>query len=147
GVVRRLGDKGAKEVAKRDRQVSAIAVSPDGTRAEMGWDDGSFVVWELALDREVESSRGSPPVALAFSADGRWIAQARADRRVALIDANTGKEAVAVEVKSVAASLAFSEDKLAVGLERGGVLLEVPGLREIGSLSGPNEPVRRLSFS
>jgi WD40 repeat protein len=106
-----------------------------------------MVVWELSLDREVESGRGSPTVALAFSPDGRWIAQGRADRHVALIDANTGKEQLAVEVKAVPASLAFAEDKLAVGLERGAVLLEVPGLREIGPLAGPNEPVRTLSFS
>jgi WD40 repeat protein len=147
GVVRVVGES-ARELARRDRPVSALAISLDGTRAAIGWEDGSLLIWELSRGVEVASSRASPTKVLAFSADGRFIAQARADRHVALIDAATGKEEAAIELKAVASSLAFAgAGMLAVGLDRGGVLLDVPAMKEAGTLGGPNEPLRTLSFS
>ena len=50
-------------------------------------------------------------------------------------------------MKAPPSALAFGGDSLAVGLERGAVLLEAQSLKEIGALAGPNEPVRTLSFS
>jgi len=149
GVVRLLGEKG-RELARRDgRPVTALAISPDGTRAAFGWDDGTLTIWELALNKEVSTAQGSPTVTLAFSRDGRWVAQGRADRRVALIDPMTGKESANVEVKSVPASVAFAPggDSLAVGLDRGGQILGLPDLMDLGAFSGPNEPSRTLSYS
>ncbi|MBL8954961.1 MAG: PD40 domain-containing protein, partial [Myxococcaceae bacterium] len=149
GVVRLLGEKG-RELARRDgRPVTAVALSPDGTRAAFAWDDGTLTLWELQLNKEVSSGQGAPTAALAFSRDGRFIAQGRADRRVALIDALTGKELDAAEVKTAPVSVAFSPagDLVAVGLDRGGVMLKAPSLDEAGTFSGPNEPSRALSFS
>ncbi len=149
GVVRLLGEKG-RELARRDgRPVMAVAVSPDGTRAALAWDDGTLTIWELALNKEVSTAQGAPTAALAFSRDGRWLAQGRSDRRVALIDAMTGKETAAAEVKTAPVSVTFAPNgsSVAVGLERGGVMLSAPELQEQGAFSGPNEPARTLSYS
>ncbi len=147
GVVRELGEKG-RELARRDgRPVTALAISADGTRGVWAWDEGSWVLWELSLDREVASGRGAVVQALAFSRDDRFIAVARADRHVVLLDAATGKEVADAEVKSAPLSVVFGAQQLAVGLDRGGLVLDVPGLKELGALSGPSEPMRTLSFS
>ncbi|MBK7862842.1 MAG: protein kinase [Archangiaceae bacterium] len=147
GVVRRLGEGGRELQRHEGRAVTSLAIAADGARAAFGWDDGTLTLWQLALNREIVSSRGSPARVLAFSPDGKWLAVGRDDRFVALLEAETGKEVQRLELKAGPSALAFGTQTLAVGLERGGVLLELPSLRELGSFSAGNEPVRSLSFA
>jgi WD40 repeat protein len=135
------------QLAKRERPVTAVAVSKDGALGAFGFDDGSFVLLQLPSGREVASSRGSAPQVIAFSPDGKRLAAGRADKHVAIVDTNTGEERHLYEVDAVPSALAFFGGTLAIGTEHGATLVDLESERELGRLGGPAEPVRSLSFS
>jgi WD40 repeat protein len=146
GVVRLWAEQ-PRELAKRERPVTAVAVSKDGKLGAFGFDDGSFVLQQLPAGREVTSSRGSAPQALAFSPDGKLLAVGRTDKHVAIVDTNTGEERHLYEVDAVPSSLAFFGTTLAIGVEHGATLVDLEAQRELGALGGATEPVRSLSFA
>ncbi len=84
---------------------------------------------------------------LAFSADGKWLAAGRSDKRVSVTETAGGKEIALFELDAVPSALAFSGTTLAVGGEHGATLFDVSTGRERERLGGPTEVVHTLSFS
>jgi WD40 repeat protein len=86
-------------------RADALAFSPDGSLiAATRWDEGDVYVWEAATGREVRRLVGHATpdntrimeTAVAFSADGRWLASGHADRSVRVWELATAKEALRV---------------------------------------------------
>jgi WD40 repeat protein len=148
GVVRVMEDP-PRELVKGDGAVLALAVAPDGEHAAFSFADGTLKLYRLDFGREVESVRGSPAEVLTFSADGRWLAAGRADKRLVVIDTVTAKETGQFELDGVPGALAFSADgqKIAVGLDGAVALWDFAAQREVSRMNGGTERVRSLSFS
>ncbi|MBO0700040.1 MAG: WD40 repeat domain-containing protein, partial [Zavarzinella sp.] len=83
-------------------RADALAFSPDGALvAATRWDRGEVYVWETATGREFRKLTGHAApahtqigeTAVAFSADGRWLATGHGDRTARVWELATGKEA------------------------------------------------------
>ena len=83
-------------------RLDALAFSPDGKRlAGTRWDKGDVWVWDVATGAEDRRLVGHPvpartrilETAVAFSADGRWLATGHHDHTVRVWELATGKEA------------------------------------------------------
>jgi eukaryotic-like serine/threonine-protein kinase len=81
----------AREFRKR---VTAVAISPDGSRALVGSEDATARVWDLASGRPVGRVlwHGGPVLVVAFSPDGKLALAAGMDSRARLWNADTGEE-------------------------------------------------------
>ncbi len=84
--------RSAREFRKR---VKAVAISPDGTRALAGSEDGTAQLWELPSGRPIAPAllHGGAVLAVAFSPDGTLALTAAADGQARLWKADTGEEA------------------------------------------------------
>jgi eukaryotic-like serine/threonine-protein kinase len=91
--------------------VSALAFSPDGRKALLGFQDGSARLWDPATGQHVELSGHTDRVtAVAFSPEGRLALTAGRDRKVILWDVRTGtRHAVLPDPWAIFAA-AFSPD-------------------------------------
>jgi hypothetical protein len=104
--------------------ISAVAISPDGTRGlSAGTQDRDFVLWDLSDPKQVKEARrfrGHRPaqrlftrtvLALAFSPDGKRALSGGEDATVRLWDASTGNELGRFDQHDQAVtSVAFSPD-------------------------------------
>jgi hypothetical protein len=80
------------ELIGHEGPISAGAFSPDGTRLAVVASDG-VAVWDLRTRARVAWGEGLPGgCAVAYSADGRWVATADTDQVVRLRDAANGTE-------------------------------------------------------
>jgi WD40 repeat protein len=73
-------------------RIGDLAISPDGTRAVAGLDDGAVRVFELAKGTELAhhpEARGKI-VGVRWSPDGKWIASAAASGELCVRDASSG---------------------------------------------------------
>lgn len=81
------------DLTGHNRNVEAIAVSPDGQRFASAGGDGTTRLWDLKERRELLAMKTHyPPVVMAsavFSPDGRWLATADWNRQVLLWDLAT----------------------------------------------------------
>jgi WD40 repeat protein len=82
-------------------RVDALAFSPDSSLvAGTRWDAGDVFVWDVATGKEVRKLVGHAKptntrigeTAVAFSADGRWLATGHLDRSARIWELATGKE-------------------------------------------------------
>ncbi len=107
--------KGEEDVALRghDRQVNAVAFSPDGCLLATGGDDKAVRVWNATTGDELLTLRRhtEPVSAVAFSPDGGRLASSSYDSTVRLWDSQTGAEIFALtgHTRGVTA-VAFSPD-------------------------------------
>jgi WD40 repeat protein len=131
------------------QRISKVTFSPDGrTLATVG--DGPVRLWEPDKGRQRDAlavpSRSTH--ALAYSADGRWLATAGGDGGVRLWDAAAGKEVRRVGKPGVAlACVAFAPDnRLAAGGP--GVWVWDPATgKELARFGQENAPPLCLAFS
>jgi WD40 repeat protein len=92
-------------------RVQALATSYQGLLAAWATDDGTVVVWNLALGTEVSRQRDTLVRALAFSADGRALAVGREDHFILVLDAQTGSQKARLgPLDASVTALAFSPD-------------------------------------
>jgi len=128
GLVQVWNFKGNSSATTRTlpRGVTALAMSPDGSKWVAGDAEGRLIV---STTKSVPNAfhQKTEITALAFSPDGRWVASGSLDPTfpLGLMDITTGG---VIKVKArfePVAALAFSPDgkTLAVGMTRGGVAL------------------------
>jgi WD40 repeat protein len=92
-------------------RVVALATSREGALAAWAADDGTLVLWNLALDKEISRVKDTLVRSLGFSHDGRALAVGRDDKHVALLDAQTGKvQRVLDPLDAAVTAVAFSPD-------------------------------------
>jgi WD40 repeat protein len=95
---------------------AAISYSPDGAQLAMGTAIGIEILQTKTGEFGTLYSSDSPILAAQFSPDGRWIAAGRADGRVLVLDAKTGKVDLTLGVHTRPVhGLAFSRPEAAGG--------------------------------
>ncbi|MBK8096917.1 MAG: WD40 repeat domain-containing protein [Planctomycetes bacterium] len=94
-------DQSLATFALHEAGVSAIAVSPDGTRIATGASDGVICLWDAAALLDPKAAAAPSPqrtievhrhavYCVAFAADGRRLASASADKTARVFDVATG---------------------------------------------------------
>jgi WD40 repeat protein len=70
------------------------ALSPDGGRGLISYDENDLHLWDLTSKRRLSSLKGheGPVLAVAFSPDGKCALSGSKDKTLRLWDLNTGKE-------------------------------------------------------
>jgi WD40 repeat protein/transcriptional regulator with XRE-family HTH domain len=105
--------------------VGQVSFSPDGKRLAAANLDGMPRVWELASQKEVlflETGLG-PSKAIAYSAEGNWLATGGDEGIVKIWDAKRGDERYSLSLGGIIHAVAFEPDgvRLAAASEDGGV--------------------------
>ncbi len=136
------------------RAVTAIAVSPDGTRWVAGDVEGRLI---LSTASRIPKPVGQKEMvtSLVFSFDGKWVAIGRVDPKVGLgvLDVATGGVIKLKRQFGAISSLAFSLEskELAVGMASGGLVvwdyIANPRPIEVVSQSSERYAITSTSFS
>jgi WD40 repeat protein len=116
-----------------DTPVAKIAISDDGNRMVAGGGRGTLYSIDLSTYEKVPIKLHVGLVAVAISADGRWIATAEYDERLRLWDALTGEELGSHRDahSSAVTSLAFSVEGdvlISASKDRSARLWSLPGI-------------------
>lgn len=148
-----LNDAGSSKTMMLPEEVTALALSPDGSKWIAGDTDGRLILSTSKQAPEPFHQRGKI-TALAFSPDGKWVASGSLDQSfpLALVDMATGG---VIRVKArfePVTALAISPDgkTLAAGMTRGGIVLwnfissKIP---QVVAGSGAGSPVLSVTFS
>jgi WD40 repeat protein len=106
------------------REVMALAWSPDGKWLASGGADGMVKVWDPVREKEAFPIAGSPKqpiVGVAWSPDGKWLASAGAHGLLRFWDAASGKEAFSLDAGAFlgCVPVAWSPDSKRVLLNSG----------------------------
>jgi WD40 repeat protein len=114
--------KAAGPALPHSKEVSALAMSPDGRLLATGCEDGKARLFEARTGAPIGEpfAHAGPVVVLAFSPDGKWLATGSEDKTGRLLDTATGAPAPAVFAHDDHVhSLAFFPDgkRLATGSE------------------------------
>jgi WD40 repeat protein len=94
-------------------QVSAVAVSPDGSWLATAGNDGRVRIWDVPTRRERATLFVRPAArlkAVAVSPDGSWLAIGGADGRVRIWDVATGRDRRLTRLPGPASAVAISPD-------------------------------------
>ncbi len=141
----------AQLLDKAPGRVRALAVTPDGMRAAWSRDDGTFVLYSLEFKREIFRERESVVNAIAFSADGKKLASARADKQVVWVDATNGKVERRFEGHDGSVhALAFSPDGKSLasgGADRRVTLWDLDSGRARAQLVAARDRVGAVAFT
>lgn len=135
-----------------EKEVTALAFSPDGSRLAIGGFDRRLILWDLQKNRELASLESQMPFsAVAFRPDGREIAVADYNAVLRICDANTLRERMQLRGHTGGiASVAFSTDgkRLLTGSEDSTVKVwDAATGRELLTLSGHTKVVKAVAFS
>ncbi len=153
GLVQGQRWNGAVDVvdSRPGQKVTGLAASRDGQRAAWTFDDGAWALWSLQFGKEIARGQGPVARAVTFSADGRAVALGREDKRVQVLDAETGREVAVLEpVDAAVTSVALSNDGalLAAGSADGRVTLwDVASRRAVRQLNQPRARVSSVDVS
>jgi len=139
--------------------VTAAAFSPDGSRIVTTSEDGFARVWETASGRKLATFRGNgaPLYSVAFSPDGRWVANgvwvtnSTQASPVAVWDAATGRLLFTLNGQTGSVwSVAFSPDgrRMVAGSEdRTAKVWDLSTGRAMLTLEGHKERIWSVAFS
>jgi WD40 repeat protein len=142
----------ADSVVGEPSVVTAVAISPDGSRLAAAGDDHLVHIWGLADGRLLQSLRGHADWvrSVAFSPDGARLASAGADRRVLLWEVVSGRLVRAMNDHTQAVySLSYSPDGrtlASVGFDHQMRLYDAEGTFSI-ALDCPCTDMRAVAFS
>lgn len=103
------------ESLARSHRVTALSVNDEGNLAAIGNASGSLVLYDLSASREVartsqQDVRASDISDIAFSPDGKWIADASSDHTVRIRMLPSLAETKRLNTKGWGANVAFSPD-------------------------------------
>jgi WD40 repeat protein len=145
-----------------DRQVRALAMSPDGKLLASSGDDPTIQVWELETGKLVASLRDHTDwvLCLAFAPDGKALASGGYDGLVRLWDAGSGKKVRDLSAApvpppkqppevSAVLSLAFSPDGKTVAIGSADGLIRLANVADgkmVRALPGHTSAVAGLAF-
>jgi RNA polymerase sigma factor (sigma-70 family) len=93
--------------------LSEFVFTPDGSRLMTAHYDGSVRSWDLDLGKELSRFKltRSGQMSIACSADGRWLGVSRSDKKIAIYELASGKEAFTTGAHdSGIRDLAFTRD-------------------------------------
>ena len=117
-----------------DAPLRSAALSPDGTQAVSGDEDGRLILWDVASGEELNRAEiGEPPHVLAFSGDGRMVAAGGApapDARLHLWDTAGGAPPRTMQAVSPGVGRSIGE----LSLDETGSLVAVGLVIENGSV-------------
>ncbi|MCI0685428.1 MAG: hypothetical protein L0Y71_25285 [Gemmataceae bacterium] len=138
----------------RGSNVSAMALSPDGSRLVTGHFDGSSAVWDVATQQVIQElpKHAPPPLptlqpfSIGFVPGGKHALFALINGKVQLLDTTTWKPAAEALTAPFPSTPAFTADgQTAAMATRGGVwLFDTRNLRTLGKL--PINNAQRLAF-
>lgn len=133
----------------KGRKVTALDVSADGSRACWAFDDGTVVLWALKEGKAVRRVRDAPVRAIRFAPDSLSVALGRDDKRVALLDAQDGKEKSRLEETDAAVlSVAWAGQGVVVGLANGHVQLwSLEERRAVRTFTQPQDRANAVALS
>lgn len=98
---------------KHDKNVTALAFSPDGLSITTGCDDGSTRVWEIAAGRPIVTGNHEAYVhAVRFSPDGETLATASEDGTVRMWSTKTSVEIGRLFLDGAVTHLAYAPNGL-----------------------------------
>lgn len=143
----------AQVLAGHDRDVYALAYSPDGRRLASGGRDGSIVLWDPTTKMALRclEGHGGEINALAFSKDGKLLASSSDDRTAKIWRAREGDcLATLSKHKGNVFGVDFSPDGslIATGGAGGEIFLWNAATKEATPLpSKTNDDVEQLTFS
>lgn len=142
------------ELRGHTRRVTALAISPDGTRVLSASEGGSARVWDLETATAVMVARGEEPGAFhaaVWSPDGRLFATAGGDTQVRLWDAATGQLLHTFRDHSQPVwSVAFSPNGLLLassGADGKARVWDIASRRQVVVVSTPTTHVWHVEFS
>jgi WD40 repeat protein len=137
----------------REGSVVAVVVSPDGTTAFAGYDDGKIISWNIASGEEIQryTSDETSMWTIALSPDGYLLAAGFDNGNAVLWDVESGAADITITGHTGAvATLAFSPDntQLLSGSDDKSVRLwDVATGTQLQQLSGHKDRVRRVVFA
>ena len=148
----RTGEKGA-EIQDAQREIRALALSPDGQRLWVGAEDSSMTVWDTRGLKKLWSKFAHPWYVsdLQFSPDGRMVASSGQDGLVRLWDAQDGSPVG--ELKGhhwFVNSLSFSPDGrwlASAGADQTIILWDVAKRSLAARFHGNDQEVLSVAFS
>ena len=141
----------AGDIKVRYHDIHCLAFSPDGVWLAAGRRNGSVMLWDLTIGREVRTLKGHSVInSVVFSSDGKRLAAGSWDGTAQVWDTeDEPKVWKTVRHKSIVESLAFSPDgrSLATGGQDGKIKLwDVETGRELLNMVG-HEDICAAAFS